>query len=82
MTAAQASWPSDTWSGGIVAHRQPGVEHGGRVAEGDAEHGERCDEVAAALDADEQRDADEADADAEQPRPRDALGDVHPRRRG
>ena len=57
------------------AHRQPGEEHRGRVAERDAEHGERGDEIAAALYADEQRDADEADADADQPRPGDALGD-------
>ena len=61
------------------AHRQPGEEHGGGVAERDAEHRERCDEVAATLNADEQGDADEAHADADQPRPRDALGDVHPR---
>ena len=43
------------------AHGQPGVEHGGRVAERDAEHRERRDEIAAALHADEQRHADEAD---------------------
>ena len=61
------------------AHGQAGEEHGGRVTERDAEHGECRDEVAATLDADEQGDADEADADADQPRPGDALADVHPR---
>ena len=47
------------------------TEHG--VAERDADDGERRDQVAAALHADEQRDPDEADRDADEPRPVDAL---------
>ena len=78
-TAAQASWPSDTCSGGIPRTVTARVQHRDRVAEGDADHRQRGDEVAAALDADEQGDADEPDPDADQPHPGDALAGVHPR---
>ncbi len=80
MSAPAASWPIDTWSGGSVRTVRPAIEHGGGVAERGADHRERADELAALLDADEERDAEEADADPDEPRPADALRPVDPRR--
>ena len=55
------------------ANRSPRVEGRDRVARGRAEHGERADELAALLHADEERDADEADSDPDEPQAADAL---------
>ena len=59
-------------------HRAARVQHGGRVAERSADHGERTEEVATGLRPDEERDTEEADADPHEPRPGHALAGVHP----
>ena len=78
MSEAKPSWPNETCSGGQPAHRAAGEQHGERVTERDADDRERCDEIAAGLEADEQHDADEPDADPDEADARHALRVVHP----
>ena len=61
------------------AHGAAGVEHGARVTESDAEHGERGDEVVAASGRRRAVPPRRSRRDAAEPRSRDALADVDAR---